>query len=294
MGSPLQVAVFPLPKIVAFPGHSLQFHIFEPRYRRMVRDCIEKGVWLGIAQGDLVKKARLGQSLDEFLNSNQEMYTPVDVFGAGPMRILKELPDGRFVIEVTIQERVRARSNVQELPYLLVDADALPDMALPLDEEARLMGELKVEIGRIASLRTGLLKHLQSKEYLDDSNLTALVYSILKWFVIENREGQAILEDDSPAGRAEKLLSWMRYFVREASVHRDTPAPRASAPSRRTGAAKGEAPVDIDAARHGSGPRSRPAPLATGTGHDAHERSPEARVLHVDFERKSNRADPRD
>lgn len=219
MGTPLRVAVFPLPKIVAFPGHSLQFHIFEPRYRKMVRDCQEQGLWLGVAQGELVKKARGGQTLEEFLSSNQETYTPLPVFGVGPMRVLKELPDGRYVIEVEIVSRVRMNERLQELPYTVVEAEPLEDATVPSQEEARLVSELKAEIARIAALRTGLLKHLQSKEYFDDSNLSSLVYSILKWFVIENREGQSILEDDSPTGRAEKLLAWMRYFVREASVH---------------------------------------------------------------------------
>jgi Lon protease-like protein len=219
MSTPLHVAVFPLPKIVAFPGHSLQFHIFEPRYRKMVRDCEENGLWVGVAQGELVKKARTGQTLEEFLNSNQETYAPSLVFGAGPMRVLKELPDGRYVIEVEIRKRVRASERVQELPYVVMEVEPLADESVPPETQGRLMADLKSEIGRIAALRTGLLKHLQSKEYFDDTNLSTLVYSILKWFVIENREGQGILEDGSPSGRAEKLLSWMRYFVREASVH---------------------------------------------------------------------------
>jgi Lon protease-like protein len=219
MGFPLHVAVFPLPKIVAFPGHSLQFHIFEPRYRKMVRDCVETGLWVAVAQGDLTKKARVGQTLEEFLNTNQETYTPVEVFGMGPLRVLKELPDGRFVVEIDIRGRGRARACIQELPYELVEVEHLTDVAVALAEEARLLTELRAETGRIASLRTGLLKHLQSKEYFDDSSLSSLVYSVLKWFVIENTEGQTILEDDNPAGRAEKLLAWMRYFVREASIH---------------------------------------------------------------------------
>jgi Lon protease-like protein len=285
------VAVFPLPKIVAFPGHALQFHIFEPRYRRMVRDCIDRGVWLGIAQGDLVKKARKGQSLEEFLNSNQELYTPVEVFGAGPLRLLKELPDGRYVIEVTIQERVRALARVQELPYLLVEAKPLPDFRLSSEEEARLIAALKTEIGCIASLRTGLLKHLQAKEYLDDSSLTSLVYSILKWFVIENREGQAILEDDSPAGRAETLLAWMRFFVREASLHADNQSPKSDAPRGRRGASRGEP----DAEKALSQPVS-PSPKREESSSSRVEslQAPNdqfAQVVHVDFEKRSSRVD---
>ena len=35
--------VFPLPRVVFFPGTALPLHLFEPRYRRLAEDCIENG-----------------------------------------------------------------------------------------------------------------------------------------------------------------------------------------------------------------------------------------------------------
>ena len=35
------MAMFPLPGIVLFPGALMPLHIFEPRYRKMLADCIE-------------------------------------------------------------------------------------------------------------------------------------------------------------------------------------------------------------------------------------------------------------
>jgi Lon protease-like protein len=40
MRGTLQVPVFPLPKLVLFPGTSLPLHIFEPRYRDMLADTL--------------------------------------------------------------------------------------------------------------------------------------------------------------------------------------------------------------------------------------------------------------
>ena len=37
------IPVFPLPRVVFFPGTALPLHLFEPRYRRMVEDCIDSG-----------------------------------------------------------------------------------------------------------------------------------------------------------------------------------------------------------------------------------------------------------
>lgn len=39
--------LFPL-NLVAFPGEKLNLHIFEPRYRELVRDCLTEGLTFGI------------------------------------------------------------------------------------------------------------------------------------------------------------------------------------------------------------------------------------------------------
>jgi hypothetical protein len=50
-------------------------------------------------------------------------------------------------------------------------------------------------------------------------DLSEMVYGVLKWFVIENKEGQLLLEEDDPCVRAERLLRWMRFFLKEAQLH---------------------------------------------------------------------------
>ena len=37
------IALFPLPRVVWFPGTRLPLHVFEARYRRMIADCLERG-----------------------------------------------------------------------------------------------------------------------------------------------------------------------------------------------------------------------------------------------------------
>jgi Lon protease-like protein len=39
---PLLLPLFPLPDVVHFPGTALPLHVFEPRYRRMVEDLLER------------------------------------------------------------------------------------------------------------------------------------------------------------------------------------------------------------------------------------------------------------
>ncbi len=42
-----EIALFPL-NIVAFPGEAVNLHIFEPRYKSLINDCLDKGVSFGI------------------------------------------------------------------------------------------------------------------------------------------------------------------------------------------------------------------------------------------------------
>ena len=41
------IALFPL-QIVVFPDEQLNLHIFEPRYKQLIRDCVTNGIHFGI------------------------------------------------------------------------------------------------------------------------------------------------------------------------------------------------------------------------------------------------------
>jgi Lon protease-like protein len=80
-----ELPLFPLPGTVLIPGTFISLHIFEPRYRRMIEDCVEGHRCLAIAM------------LDE--NGQADLYARPPVFrvaGAGVLRRSARLPDGRF------------------------------------------------------------------------------------------------------------------------------------------------------------------------------------------------------
>ena len=45
-----EIPVFPLPQVVMFPRARLPLHVFEPRYRTMLKDAIETNGFLVIAR----------------------------------------------------------------------------------------------------------------------------------------------------------------------------------------------------------------------------------------------------
>ncbi len=74
----VELPIFPL-NIVAFPGEHVNLHIFEPRYKDLVNDCLEEGLTFGIAS-HVLNKIELG--------------TEVKI-----TEVTKKYPDGRMDIK---------------------------------------------------------------------------------------------------------------------------------------------------------------------------------------------------
>ena len=130
-------ALFPIPDSVNFPGVPCSLHVFEPRYRQMVRQCIDQQLLMGVCHTEKVlhHKER-EQSVQEVLNSNQATYKPQCVFSAGPVELLEELKDGRMLIQVDNEVRLKLGEEKQTLPFGIWACEELLDAAL--DEAAAL------------------------------------------------------------------------------------------------------------------------------------------------------------
>ncbi len=72
-----EIPLFPL-NIVAFPGELVNLHIFEPRYKQLVKDCIE---------------CKQGFGIPTYLNSKVEFGTEVEI-----LKVEKTYEDGRMDI----------------------------------------------------------------------------------------------------------------------------------------------------------------------------------------------------
>ena len=114
----IDVALFPIPNAVSFPGVPYPLHVFEPRYRQMVRQCMEDQLLCGVCHTEkIVHTNTREQSVEEALNSNQSTYKPCQVFSAGVVELLQELNDGRMLIQVDTQVRLRLVEERQTLPF---------------------------------------------------------------------------------------------------------------------------------------------------------------------------------
>lgn len=130
-----EIAVFPIPNCVTFPGTVFPLHVFEPRYRTMVQDCAENGMPIAVCHVEkTVHPSKEGQPLVEALNSNQATYKPVQISSAGRCEIIKTLDDGRLMVNVHIDTRYKMVTEKQTLPYLIVEATPYIDESLTADQ----------------------------------------------------------------------------------------------------------------------------------------------------------------
>lgn len=112
------IPVFPLPRVVFFPGSVLPLHLFEPRYRAMMEDAVRSGLRVMA-----VPLLRPGWERD------YEGRPPIHaIAGVGRILELHRRPDGRFDVLLA----GLGRAQLEELPedhrpYRRARATLLPD-----------------------------------------------------------------------------------------------------------------------------------------------------------------------
>lgn len=130
----IEVALFPIPNAVNFPGVPTPLHVFEPRYRKMVKYCLDQNVMLGVSHTEkLVHANTRDQTQQEALNSNQSTYKPCAVFSAGTVELLEEMDDGRMAIMVNFETRLQLQNERQTLPFNIWDCELYEDN--PLEDD---------------------------------------------------------------------------------------------------------------------------------------------------------------
>jgi Lon protease-like protein len=108
--------VFPLPNVVFFPGTHLPLHIFEPRYRALMRACLDSG-----------RPAMVITLLKPGYEADYEGRPPMhDIGTVGRIERHEELPDGRY--NLVLRGLFRARLvelPANDLPYRRASVDML-------------------------------------------------------------------------------------------------------------------------------------------------------------------------
>jgi Lon protease-like protein len=192
--------LFPLPNVVLFPNVFLPLHVFEPRYRVMVRDAVKGARLIGMV---LLR----GEWQRDYAGSPE-------IFGVGTVGELArtdELPDGRFNIVlrglrefVIHRELSRAAYREAVVSWRQEPADSLP-----------------------ASMRAGIgslvLRYLQRtgragaetrliESAVDDETFVNFLAQHLDLAPLEK---QALLEAGNLAERGRRLVDVLEFRLEE-------------------------------------------------------------------------------
>jgi Lon protease-like protein len=191
----LRVPIFPLPGAILFPRSQLPLHIFEPRYREMVRDAIDGG-----GQMAMIQPHRL---------DDDNMAPLYGVGCVGEIVSVEELSDGRFNIVLLGSRRFRLVGEAEVTASYRcaeVDIEAFNDSEPPplslveraeVEREARRLGDaLRLAVDWAAVSR------------LDDE---MLVNAIAQVAPLDVGAKQALLEQPSLEGRADLLVQLMQF-----------------------------------------------------------------------------------
>ena len=188
---PQVIPIFPLPRTVLMPGEVLPLHIFEPRYRDMVRDALASHMVIGMVE-----------ALPDSKTVDPGAGAVRNVGSVGFIAHHQELPDGRYMLWLLGLERFQIDEElVADTPYRQVRVSYLPadesDQRLagiqPLRQELKILLPQLVKIDDTTrDLLTGQIKEIS------DTQLIALACQILE---MPSHRKQQVLETNSVVDR---------------------------------------------------------------------------------------------
>ncbi len=196
------IAVFPLPGALLLPRARLPLHIFEPRYRTMLDDCLKSPSRLiGMVQPrEMPKDLPLGSG------------TILSSIGcAGRVTSFSETDDGRYMVTLTGLSRFRITHEVQGFtPYRRAKVDFSPfarDMGPEETDEHLNRAQFLALLGRYF-VANGLKGDWSG---IKEADPEMLINSLSMLLPFSSSDKQALLEAPSLPTRRETLVALLEY-----------------------------------------------------------------------------------
>lgn len=190
------VPVFPLPGVVFFPRTSLPLHVFEPRYRAMVRDA---SAGSGLMAVSLLRPG--WESDYEGTPSFHEIGT------IGHVEELEPMPDGRFYLRLVGLARVRFGEVVSNDPYRSARYTAIPE-SIPDESDPSIRG---AKVGLLTT-HGCLMREISERDgggwILDESvAITEAVNGASAGLPVDPSIRQSLLEENDLARRLDRAAA---------------------------------------------------------------------------------------
>jgi hypothetical protein len=191
----IRVPIFPLPGAILFPRSQLPLHIFEPRYREMVRDAVD-----GAGRIAMIQPHRL----------DDDNRAPLYAVGCvGEVVGVEELEDGRFNIVLLGANRFRMiREAEVDTAYRCADVDI---EAFNDEEPPPLSLVQRAEVEREARRLGDALRLAVDWEAVGRLDDEMLVNAIAQVGPFDVGAKQALLEQEALDDRADLLVQLMQF-----------------------------------------------------------------------------------
>ena len=218
-GSSFELPLFPL-NVVLFPGMVLPLHIFEPRYRLMIRRCIEQGSLFGVV---LVQP-----------DSPQGEEHPHQVGTLARIMTAERLDDGRFNLLTEGEKRFRILEERRDQPFLTALVEAFGDT----QGEPEALEGLQRKAADLFRRYIRVMLAVAGREQLRldlPGDAEGLSYLIGYCLDLSDAEKQELLELTSTTGRLELEITLLkreehilRRMLSSHQVHAPSDDPHAS------------------------------------------------------------------
>ena len=194
--------LFPLPNVVFFPYSLLPLHVFEPRYRALVRYCLDRHGFLAVP--------RLRPGWEEQYDGRPAVF---DTIGVGRIVRYQELSDGRFYIVlqgISRAEIIQETDDTRAFRLATTRLIAPDDRAKP--SGAAIVQPLRVMVGQLLAQGIGVesgLTQLLEEEPAPGEMVDRLAHASLR----DPDDRQEYLESLSLQRRADIVATALAALV---------------------------------------------------------------------------------
>ena len=191
-----ELPMFPLGTVL-FPGTALPLHVFEPRYRAMTGYCLEHDGRMGIVL--IARGSEVGGG-----DVRHEVGTEARIVEAAT------LPDGRWVLVVVGERRIRVERWLPEAPYPRAEVVTLedPDVGPATPADARTARDGLVErIHKAVALKTELGEWVTEEPPELAADPALATWQAAGLGLVGPADGQRLLETDGVDNRLRLLTS---------------------------------------------------------------------------------------
>jgi Lon protease-like protein len=196
----VEVPLFPLGAVL-FPHMPMSLHIFEERYKTMMRDCRAASITFGIVA------IRAGREVGGGA-------VPYDVGTLAQLDEIEELPDGRYNLVVAGASRFHIDGYSHHRPYLVGSVHYLQDIPASGAHTERLAAAVTSAFRGYATQLRGIGQE-DPVEIGLPTDPELLSYLVAAAMQVETARRQQLLEID---GTAERLAACLRLLRREAAL----------------------------------------------------------------------------